>query len=725
MRLRPFLGLLTAGAIVPLAIFGILLAALLINQSGRTFRDGVQQRTLVASLAIDATMEGTIQTLQALGAALEVDAVGFMAFRTVAQRILATQPNWSNISLALPSGQQVVNLQRPQGSKLHSIAGVDESLDIITATRRPVINDLGFGTATQAWDIAVRVPIIRNDEIRYILTGVVKPEAIGDVIAQQPPGWKAYVIDRKNKIIAAVADGKMQPFTGQAAPQAMLDEIVAAKDGWGTLSDAQGDVRHISVHRSALSGWALVVEVPGLAAQTMAWRSAWLIAGGLAIALIAAFALSYYVGRRRLLRPIEAMADAAAALRRGTPARIPEVRGVSELTDLAAVLRSAVDGMHERQELVRREKETLESTDQAKNEFIAMLSHELRNPLASLTAAAHLMKLAGNNPRTMTEVQPIVQRQTRHMARLVEDLLDMSRVTMGKANLEMETLDLGAVARNLSSAWRAAGRFDQHTVLSDLKPAWVRADRARMEQVLSNLLDNALKFTPRGRSIWVRTGERDGEAVIEVQDQGEGLPPSLVSHAFDLFVQGENGLDRGRGGLGIGLALVKRLVEMHAGKVEAASEGIGKGASFRVRLPAVAAPAKPRSARSQKTEGPAKPLRVLLVEDNDDTRRLVTALLAHAGHEVSEARDGQTALAMAADLEPDAVLLDIGLPDIDGYEVARRLRSQPAARQPFLVALTGYGQKEDRDRAKEAGFDVHLTKPVAPETLERALAAGR
>ena len=722
VRLRPYLGLLTAGAIAPVAVFGALVAVVLIDQARDTFRDGVQQRTAATITAIDATMEGSIETLQALGAALEVNARDFMEFRTVAERILATQANWSNISLALPSGQQVVNLQRPQGSKLHSIAGVDDSLEIIHRTRQPVVNDIAFGLATQAWDIAVRVPIVRDDEIRYILTGVVRPEAFRGVLASQqlPAGWRGYVIDRKGRVIAAVTDDDREPRPGQAAPPLLQEAIDRAQEGWVRFRNTEGMSRYASVNVSPLTGWLLVVDIPGSVVDAPGETAAAALATGLIAALLAAFALSYVVARR-LLKPMDTLARATAAVGRGEPATVPVVRSVAEINALADALRKSVAALQEREELVRREKDALESADRAKTEFIAMLSHELRNPLAALTAAAHLMKVAGASGRTMTQVQGVVERQTEHMAHLIEDLLDISRVTMGKANLQMETFDLGRAVQNLLAVWRAGGRLDRHAVSADTSETWVRADRARMDQVISNLLDNALKFTPAGGSVHIAVRTQRGEALLEVRDTGEGLAPELVARVFGLFVQGPQNIDRRRGGLGIGLALVKRIVEIHDGRVEAASEGRGEGALFRVRLPAVAAPATRPNERGPVWQEKPRPLRILLVEDNEDARHMVSAALAHAGHEVREAADGASALAQAKEVKPDAILLDIGLPDIDGYEVARRLRNDGPARDATLIALTGYGQKEDRERCEAAGFDAHLIKPVAPDALQKVL----
>jgi CheY-like chemotaxis protein/anti-sigma regulatory factor (Ser/Thr protein kinase) len=248
----------------------------------------------------------------------------------------------------------------------------------------------------------------------------------------------------------------------------------------------------------------------------------------------------------------------------------------------------------------------------------------------------------------------------------------------------------------------------------------VDADRARLDQILSNLLDNAVKFTPAGKRITVTVGPQGEMALLRVSDEGEGLPPDSAERMFDLFVQGERGLDRAAGGLGVGLALVKRLTEMHGGTVSAMSAGPGRGATFTVLLPAVLPP----STRATKPEEPTfiAPRRVLIVEDNDDTRQMLHEALAFSGHDVREARDGATGIALAAESRPDVALIDIGLPDVDGYEVARRLRAAPGGRTIGLIAITGYGQPEDQKRAYEAGFDAHLTKPVAAERLKQVMA---
>jgi PAS domain S-box-containing protein len=368
----------------------------------------------------------------------------------------------------------------------------------------------------------------------------------------------------------------------------------------------------------------------------------------------------------------------------------------------------------------KRVEEAQKEASRAKDEFLAMLSHELRNPLAALSAAAHVLKLAHPNEAPAIKARAVVERQTRHMARLVGDLLDISRLAMGKVALERERFNLAEAVGNVVTVWRTSGRLERHQVTASIKSAWVDADRARLEQVLSNLLDNAVKFTPAGKQISVAVEQQDDWAVLHVADEGEGLAPESAERMFDLFVQGERGLDRAAGGLGVGLALVKRLTELHGGTVSASSAGRGHGATFTVRLPAVLAPA----ARAVQPEsGPVlAPRRVLIVEDNDDARLMLHEALAFSGHEVQEARDGASGLALAAQSMPDIALIDIGLPDVDGYEVARRLRASPGGRRMGLIAITGYGQAEDQRRAYEAGFDAHLTKPVAPERLKQVMA---
>jgi PAS domain S-box-containing protein len=365
--------------------------------------------------------------------------------------------------------------------------------------------------------------------------------------------------------------------------------------------------------------------------------------------------------------------------------------------------------------------ESLRAANQAKDEFLAMLGHELRNPLGTLTnAVAVLERLPGDD--TMRHVVAIIGRQTGHLARLVDDLLDVARVTSGKIELQRAPVELQALARRCLDALAQAGRTERHTVVLEGGPVHVDGDAARLEQVLNNLVDNALKYTPSSGRVTITTERTDETALLRVRDTGQGIRTDLLAHVFDLFVQEPQSLARSRGGLGLGLALVKRLVELHGGSVAVWSAGPGQGSEFTVRLPAMAAPvagtagsgAGPRSA-------PARARRVLIVEDSPDALQSLRLLLELAGHEVEACADGLTGLARLSTFRPDVALIDLGLPGMDGYAVAREARERPETHAIRLVAVTGYGQAEDRRRALAAGFDLHVTKPVDASMLDEML----
>jgi signal transduction histidine kinase len=359
-----------------------------------------------------------------------------------------------------------------------------------------------------------------------------------------------------------------------------------------------------------------------------------------------------------------------------------------------------------------------EAANRTKDEFLAMLGHELRNPLGAISSAAHVLsRTAGGNNAT-ARASDIIGRQVQHLARIVDDLLDVSRVVAGKVVLRLQPVDLAEIARRVATL-HGGPAGARHVISVHTTPTWISADATRLEQVLTNLLANAVKYTPPGGEITV-TVRRDGNhAILVVRDTGTGIRAELLPRVFELFVQGDRSLERSAGGLGIGLTLVRQLVELHGGTVEASSPGLGRGSTFTVRLPVLPAPPESDDAARPATTAPAR--RVLVVEDNDDAREMLRNLLHLFGHEVHEACDGASGIEEARRVRPDAALIDIGLPGIDGYEVARRIRADvPGAR---LVALTGYGQPEDRDRALAAGFDVHLVKPVDPEQLQRLLAA--
>jgi PAS domain S-box-containing protein len=369
----------------------------------------------------------------------------------------------------------------------------------------------------------------------------------------------------------------------------------------------------------------------------------------------------------------------------------------------------------------KRAETELAEANRRKDEFLAMLGHELRNPLAPLTNGVQLLRLEQALSPNGHQAVGTIDRQLKLLTRLVDDLLDVSRITRGKVHLRRQRVELRTVLDHAVETTRPLidSRRHELTVSIPQESVWLEADPARLEQVVGNLLTNAAKYTEPGGRIGL-TAERLGpEAVIRVTDTGIGILPEMLPRIFELFVQGDRSLDRAQGGLGIGLTVVKALVQMHEGKVEAHSPGVGQGSEFVIRLPVVPEVTPVKTEEPLPSADAARTLRLLIVDDNKDTADSLAMLLRHAGHDVATAASGPAGLRAALNARPDVVLLDLGLPGIDGYEVARRIREQTD--NPVLIAITGYGQPEDRDRSKEAGFDFHLVKPVDPVKLQRLL----
>jgi PAS domain S-box-containing protein len=371
--------------------------------------------------------------------------------------------------------------------------------------------------------------------------------------------------------------------------------------------------------------------------------------------------------------------------------------------------------------------DALRQADRLKDEFLAMLAHELRNPLAPIRNALDVLKQPRADAGVRDQVRATAERQVGHMARLLDDLLDVSRISRGRIQLRTEPVDLAALAARSADAVRPLVEEHGHglAIIGPPAPLWVEGDATRLEQVATNLLTNAAKYTDPGGRIDLVVESADGSAVLRVRDTGVGIAPDVLPRVFDLFVQAERRLDRARGGVGIGLTLVKRLVELHGGTVEAHSPGVGRGSEFVIRLPLLredGQPLKmdPSEAHTPLTRPqPERSRRILVVDDNRDAADSLSLLLRLDGHEVTVAYDGKGALAAAPACRPDVVFLDLGMPGMDGYEVCRRLRQMPELNGVRLVALTGWGQEGDRRRSAEAGFDHHVVKPADPEDLRR------
>ncbi len=399
-------------------------------------------------------------------------------------------------------------------------------------------------------------------------------------------------------------------------------------------------------------------------------------------------------------------------------------RQAEELRRQADELRRQADELRRQADELRGQADLLREENRRKDDFLATLAHELRNPLAPILHALHILRQDQTASPLLQQARNTAELQVRNMVHLIDDLLDASRITTGKIQLHKERIDLRVIVERAVETARPLIEAGRHNLSVSLpaEPLWLEADPTRLEQIVVNLLNNAAKYTEPGGSIWLTARRDEGGAVVRVRDTGVGIAPDVLPLVFNLFTQADASIDRRQGGLGIGLTLVRRLAELHGGTATASSPGLGKGSEFAVRLPVMAQtfpgnlvpiPEPPRRT--------GRPWRVLLVEDNVNAAEMLSALLGMSGHEVRVAHSGPAALELVSTCQPEVILLDINLPGMNGFEVAKRLRAQPGLEKVLIVAVTGYGQEKDRKRCLEAGFDYHLVKPVDPARLEALL----
>ena len=713
MRLRSHLFVLSLAAVLPIVAFSTVISTILVERERETFRRSAMERTRALMTAVDAELRGSIATLLALATSRNLERADLAAFHEEASRVLAAQPTWLNVSLALPSGQQLVNTGRTFGAQLPVVSEM-ASVERALKTLRPAIGDVSIGLVTQRPGVTVRVPVVHNGAAAYVLTAFVDTDSFGDLLRAQrmPPDWVIAIADSSRRFVARIP---RRP-AGQPVAPGFNAALLGAPEGWYRAATVEGRDTYQSYSRSAFSGWGVGMAIPAEEFEAIAWRTAGAMTAGAAVSLGLAFLLAIFVGGR-IARPIDSLASAARAIGQGAEVELDAPKRVTEVAQLAAALGEAATAIRQREEQQRRAEEALREADRRKDEFLATLAHELRNPLAPLRSALHLQRMssegdsAGRLP--VARLGEMMERQVDHLVRLVDDLLEVSRISRGAFELRRVRVELASIVRNAieTSEPLIQGAGHQLSVSLPEEPLWIDGDPVRLAQILANLLNNAAKYTGGPGQIWVHAA-RQGEAVaISVRDNGDGIAPELLARLFEMFTRGDHASRRGPGGLGIGLALSRRLAEMHGGSLNGRSEGPGKGAEFILRLP-LAADQRPEPADAKYAEAVIVNRRILVVDDNRDAADSLAMVLASLGAEVRVARDGFEALEALNSYEPSMVLLDIGMPGLDGYEVARAIRKRFPERRTTLVALTGWGQESDRRKAREAGFDHHLVKPV-------------
>jgi len=722
LKVRTHLVLMAIAILLPATIFsGLALEQLRDGERDAALR-GLHETARAMALTIDRELASSTAELEHLGRSASLETGNLRKFYQEVAQLQKSPRSWT--VLLNENGQQLLNTARPFDEKLTPSTGTTVGLARqVMVMQKPIASNLLRGHVTQNLITVLYVPVPAQGGTRYVLTRAFSVDFFDQTIDRQhaPSGWLIRIIGRDGRIIAHSANTSKQ--VGQPVV-AKLTAAASAQDS-GVVRHATpdgGDIYDAFAH-SALSGWTVAVAAPAHSIEATGSRAVATASLGLLLAVVMALIAAVALGRQ-LVRAISEAADAAATLGQSAMPEFAHSR-VLEINQLHAALTQAsallihaqtarAQAEAERETLLKNEylaRHLAEDENASKDQFLAMLGHELRNPLAAINGACALSERQGDTPAAATQALALIRRQSQHLARLVDDLLDVNRMMSGKIGLKLQPIDLAKeVGRSLESL-RSSGRTEGYALSFAAEPVWVLADPTRLAQAISNLLVNALKFTPPGGSLALTVSATASEAVFSVTDSGVGMPPELLPYIFDLFVQGNASLDRAQGGMGIGLALVRELVTLHGGTVQAESAGVGLGSTFTIRLPRIAEPEAPAPAAS--APAPVHPhWRILLIEDNDDARRMMRQLLMMEGHEVSDAATGILGLQLIKTQRPDLAIVDIGLPEMTGYDIAQHLRADPATHAMGLIALTGYGQEEDRHSALAAGFDFHLVKPV-------------
>ncbi len=714
LPLRHLLILLTAIGLLPLALLGIWSIHVASEYRQREQERAMLDLSRALSSAVDAELDSTVASLSTLAHASALMEGDIRGFYELARAHAQSQPEWLGVFLADDIGRTLFRTTTPFGAPTGEPAD-PPSLRLALSLHRPVVGGIVRGKGGRA-AVPVRIPVTDNRGHSYVLSAVIRPDRIVHVFERQraPSDSVMGAIDAYGRIVARSKNQDLfvtQPIT--PGLQALMRR--QGPEGAGATHTKEGDP--VTTAYSSLSryGWTVIVNSPATGLRTAFLQGVGTYAAGVGISLAICIALAYWLSWR-IVAAFNHLRRAAAAVGAGRPFSVPHSR-IRELGRMGRALEAAGHqrARHEleRSRLLASLEDALEQArraGQAKDEFLAVLGHELRNPLSPIVASLDLMDMR-DEPGARRE-RAIMRRQVTHLKRLVDDLLDVSRIASGKLNLHLRPLDLAETVRHTVAALPG-----MPITLEAPDALWIEGDDSRLVQVLNNLLSNAARFGGTATHVSLAADGDAGLARLTVEDNGIGMDASLLSRVFEPFYQAPQPLARRTGGLGLGLAIVRKIVELHGGSISASSPGPDQGSRFDVLLPLAAAPAKPTPsapAPAQQTS------RILLVDDNEDAAAGTGTLLRQLGHSVDIAHNAMQALAAARARPPEVAILDIGLPDMDGYQLAAALR-QEHGKALRLVALSGYGQQTDIERALDAGFDLHLTKPATLEDLVRAL----
>ena len=719
MKIRAYLFSMALCILAPVVAFSAAALNMLLESERITALKGLQETARATALVIDRELLGAEAALKVLAGSPYLATGDMQSFYGQAGTADRGEGSWT--VLLDENGQQLINTHVPFGTVLPTSLGKPD-VAVVLRSKQTLVSDLLPGPLAKASLSAIGIPVVLSGERKYVLGIVFEARFFEKRLKEQQiaSGRVVALIDRKGNFVARTRNA--EALAGKPARPELVEAASHAALGLIRHKTWEGVDSYDAYTHSAISGWTVAVATPASDVEASARSAITVAALGLLAALgCAAVAAALFGGY--LFRSIHRAALSASLLGKGhTPP--PATSSVQEVQQLNLAIDSAarvIADERDARSLAEAERERLllgeiqarrnaETENAAKDQFLAMLGHEIRNPLSAIHTAATLIGMeTRDNPR-LSHAREILERQSHNLSKIVDDLLDVTRVSMGKVNLRPAPVDLAELVRACVDGIRLTGRALDRDIVLNCEEAWVSADRTRLEQVINNLLINAIKYTPARGSIHIGVGKENAQAIVTVEDTGIGVAPDLLPRIFDLFVQAPATLDRAQGGLGIGLTLVRQIVALHGGTVEARSPGIGLGSTFIVRLPFASRPEPaPQTGKGSIVEATSK---VLLIEDNADSRTVIAMMLAAHGHHVLEAENGDEGIGLAALERPDVAIIDIGLPGMTGYEIARKLKADTKTRGIRLIALTGYGQDSDRASAIEAGFDRHLVKPA-------------
>lgn len=730
MKIRTQLLLMAAAILIPVIVASGLALAKIREDGRQTALRGLSETARATALIVDREVQGSLSALKALGSSPNLESRDFKAFYSQAAAFYQPGDSWT--VLFDDKGTEIVNTAVPYSAPLPPLPVQAEMVAEVLSSQKPVTTDLQAGAVISQMVTAVNTPATAAGGRSFVVSQAFvldywKKKAIQENL---PADWITAVLDSRGLFIAR--SFRANELVGQPGIPGLPTLMRGPKEGMLRHLSLEGIDSYIAYTHSDLTGWMVSVSAPVSAINAAAHHAVWTAVAGM-LAAFAVAALAVAVFGRRFIRAIEGASRSAMALGRGQQPDVEntgikevnalnhELVGAGHLLEAERKFRQAAEG--ERERLLRNEtqaREAAQAQNEAKDEFLAMLGHELRNPLAAIAGATALLERVGLGAPGAERCLGIISRQNHHLSHIVNDLLDVSRLMSGKIALEKEPLDMADCVRQCVEALRTTELAKGHPITVQASRTGFSGDAVRIDQILNNLLTNALKFSGPGGEVKVTVGEVAGKAVVTVQDSGAGMTPELLARVFDPFVQGPAPANRLQSGLGIGLALVRQLVRLHGGDVEAASAGVGQGSTFSVWLPAIAIDAQ-IPATNNPDKDASRQRKLVYVEDNADARAMMAELLRMLDYEVIEVADGESTLPAVLAAQPDVVIIDIGLPDIDGYEVARRLRANPLTRSIPLIALTGYGQLRDKQTAAQAGFNTHLAKPASSSAIVKAV----